>query len=149
MYSHLGVNLIVVVTAAATVAFAVLLHYEGLRLLSTRLVSLGGVRRRKVLLGVYGVILLHVAEIWMFGLCIWGLTHLAYAGNILGAPDNDLLDSVYLSATTFATVGFGDLVPVGPVRLVTGTEALSGFILITWSASFLYLEMQEFWRNRR
>ena len=61
---------------------------------------------------------------------------------------NGLLDSVYLSATTFATVGFGDLVPVGPLRLVTGTEALSGFILITWSASFLYLEMQEFWRKR-
>ena len=40
-------------------------------------------------------------------------------------PDNDLLDCVYLSATTFATVGFGDLVPVGPVRLLTGTEALS------------------------
>jgi hypothetical protein len=149
MYSHLGVNLSVVIAAAGTVAFAVLLHYEGLRWLSTRLVALGGVRRRKVLLGVYGVILLHVAEIWMFGICIWGLTHLEHAGNIVGVPDNNLLDSVYLSATTFATVGFGDLVPVGPVRLVTGTEALSGFILITWSASFLYLEMQEFWRNRR
>ena len=149
MYSHVGVNLVVVLAAAATVAFAVLLHYEGLRWLSTRLVALGGVRRRKVLLGVYGVVLLHVAEIWMFGLCIWGLTHMNNAGSIVGAPDNGLLDCVYLSATTFATVGFGDLVPVGPVRLVTGTEALSGFILITWSASFLYLEMQEFWRNRR
>ena len=148
MYSHLGVNLLVLIAVAATVALVVLLHYEGLRWLSTRLTALGGVRRRKVLLGVYGLILLHLAEIWIFGVCIWGLLHVEHAGYIVGAPGNGLLDSVYLSATTFATVGFGDLVPVGPLRLVTGTEALSGFILITWSASFLYLEMQEFWRKR-
>ena len=33
-------------------------------------------------------------------------------------------------------------------RFLTGTESLSGFILITWSASFLYLEMEQFWRKR-
>jgi hypothetical protein len=25
-------------------------------------------------------------------------------------------------------------------------EALAGFVLITWSASFTYLEMEKFWR---
>jgi len=148
MYSHWDVNLLVVFATAVTVAVAVLLHYEGLRLLSTGLAALGGVRRRKVLLGVYGVILLHVAEIWLFGLAIWGLLHLPHAGTIGGTHDGGLLDAVYLSATTFSTLGFGDLVPVGPVRFITGTESVSGFILITWSASFLFLEMQEFWRRR-
>ena len=38
--------------------------------------------------------------------------------------------------------------PTRPVRFLTGTESVSGFILITWSASFLFLEMQEFWRRR-
>ena len=28
-----------------------------------------------------------------------------------------------------------------------GTEALTGFMLITWSASFMYLEMEKFWRK--
>jgi hypothetical protein len=148
MYSHWDANLLVVLTTAVTVALAVLLHYEGLRLLSTRLAKLGGIRRRKVLLGVYGVILLHVAEIWLFGLCIWGLANVPNAGSIGGAHPAGLLDAVYLSATTFTTLGFGDLVPIGPVRFATGTEAVSGFILITWSASFLFLEMQEFWRGR-
>jgi hypothetical protein len=58
-----------------------------------------------------------------------------------------LLDAVYLSAVTFTTVGFGDLAPTGPIRFLCGTEALTGFILITWSASFLYLEMEQFWRR--
>jgi hypothetical protein len=57
------------------------------------------------------------------------------------------LDAVYLSAETFTTVGFGDLAPRGAIRFLAGTEALTGFILITWSASFLYLEMEQYWRK--
>jgi hypothetical protein len=71
------------------------------------------------------------------------------SGAIAGAHPAGLLDAVYLSATTFSTLGFGDLAPVGPVRFITGTEAVSGFILITWSASFLFLEMQQHWRPRQ
>jgi hypothetical protein len=111
------------------------------------IVKIPGVRRRKVLLGVYGVIGLHVAEIWLFGVCLWALLHFPNAGEISGTHAAGLLDAVYLSATTFSTLGFGDLTPVGPVRFTAGTESVSGFILITWSASFLYLEMQEFWRS--
>jgi hypothetical protein len=28
---------------------------------------------------------------------------------------------------------------------MAGTEALTGFLLISWSASFTFLEMQRFW----
>ena len=49
---------------------------------------------------------------------------------------------------TYTTVGFGDLAPVGAVRFLSGTEALTGFVLITWSASFTYLEMERYWRQR-
>jgi hypothetical protein len=46
---------------------------------------------------------------------------------MLGAAGPQLFDAVYLSASTSTTIGF---------------------ILITWSASFLYLEMERFWRAR-
>ena len=36
MYAHWGANTLVVFVTALTVAFAVLLHYEGLRLISAR-----------------------------------------------------------------------------------------------------------------
>lgn len=149
MYSHWDINLLVVLATAITVALAVLLHYEGLRWLSVLLTALPGVRRRKVLIGVYGVVMLHIAEIWLFGVCLWLLCQVPHAGSISGAHASSVLDAVYLSATTYSTLGFGDLTPVGPLRFLTGTESLAGFILITWSASFLYLEMQEFWRGRR
>jgi len=54
---------------------------------------------------------------------------------------------VYFSAVTYSTVGFGDVIPTGPLRFLVGTEALTGFVLITWSASFTYLEMQRYWKH--
>jgi hypothetical protein len=147
MYGHWSANIAVVIATAITLALAVLVHYEGLRWMSVRLGSLPAVRRRKVLFGVYGVIFLHIVEIWLFGSCLWLLLQVEHTGALTGASQPALLDAIYMSATTFSTLGFGDLVPIGPLRFLVGTETLSGFILITWSASFLYLEMQEFWKR--
>jgi hypothetical protein len=148
MYTNLTADFLVVLFTATTVALAVLVHYEGLAGLSTWLAQPRLQRRRKVLLGVYGVILLHVVEIWLFGTSIWVLLKFPDTGAIVGTSRAPFLDSIYLSSVTFSTVGFGDLAPVGPVRFLSGTEALTGFILITWSASFLYLEMERYWRRR-
>jgi hypothetical protein len=38
--------------------------------------------------------------------------------------------------------------PYGSVRLLAGVEALNGLLLIAWSASFLYLEMERYWKRR-
>jgi hypothetical protein len=49
---------------------------------------------------------------------------------------------------TFTTVGAGAVHLSGPIRFLNGTEALTGLVLITWSASFTFLEMTRFWRDR-
>jgi len=46
----------------------------------------------------------------------------------------------------FTTLGFGDVIPYGAIRFMTGMEALTGLVLITWSASFAFIEMQRHWR---
>ncbi|TXH75723.1 MAG: two pore domain potassium channel family protein [Lysobacteraceae bacterium] len=148
MYQHWDANLLVVMATALSVGIAVLVHYEGLSLLSRGLSRRHeSHRRRKVLYGIFGVLILHVAEIWIFGTAIWGLLHLEHTGSIAGAHPLGLFDAVYMSAVTFTTVGFGDLAPVGPIRFLAGTLALTGFVLITWSASFTYLEMTRDWRD--
>ena len=136
------------VVAATLVALAacVLLQYEGLVLVWKWISAHRGHRRVKVLYAIASVIALHVVEIWIFGLTIWGLLHWPAAGSLQGPESAGLLECVYLSAVTFSTVGFGDIAPVGAIRFLAGTEALSGFVLITWSASFTYLEMERFWR---
>lgn len=137
--------------AAATivaVALCVLGHYEGLSIVSRWLAKSRSPERRKVLLGISSVLALHVAEIWTFGVTVWLLMLWPACGDVSGDHSLTLFDAIYFSAITFTTVGFGDLTPVGPVRVLIGTEALTGFVLITWSASFTFLEMQRFWKDR-
>jgi hypothetical protein len=49
---------------------------------------------------------------------------------------------------SYTTVGFGDVVPVGPIRFLAGTAAITGLVLIGWTISFTALEMERFWRVR-
>jgi hypothetical protein len=127
-------------------AACVLLQYEYLILVWRRLSEHAGRRRVKVLYGIFSVILLHVVQIWVFGTMLFLLLLWPACGSLAGPPTASFLDCLYLSAVTFSTVGFGDIAPVGPIRFLSGTEALTGFVLITWSASFTYLEMEKFWR---
>lgn len=45
-------------------------------------------------------------------------------------------------------IGFGDISPVGDIKYLTGLQALTGLVLITWTASFLFLEMQKYWKRK-
>lgn len=146
-YSHWGTNAAVVLCTLVLVLSSVGLHYEGLNYLARRLAHREGPRRPRVLYAVLGALGLHIAEIWVFGLGLWAALHLPFAGQIGGAGSGLLLDAIYLSAVTFTTVGFGDVTPIGSIRFLLGTEALTGFVLITWSASFTFLEMERNWRE--
>jgi hypothetical protein len=57
------------------------------------------------------------------------------------------VDATCYVVVSVATLGFGDLAPVGNIRLLTGMESLTGFVLIGWSVSFTYLEMDRFRRG--
>lgn len=140
------------VTVAATlmlVAATVVLHYEGLERLNRAIARWRMPQRLRILALIFCIIALHTAEIWIFGIGIYGVASVPAFGDIAGAEPLRLLDAVYISTTTYTTVGYGDLVPQGPLRLILGSEALTGFVLLTWSASFAYIEMQRYWHGER
>ena len=147
MYENWPANFAVVAATIAAVTLSVLVHYEGLLTLSRRLARPGGTRRVKVLYAIFGAVCLHVTEIWIFGLAYWGLLQWPDCGQLGVEPVTHLFDAVYFSATTYSTLGYGDIAPLGPIRFLAGTESLIGLVLITWSASFTYLEMEKFWRG--
>ncbi len=70
-----------------------------------------------------------------------------YFGGLTGSIDNNLLDCVYFSFTCYTSLGFGDINPYGHLRFLTGLEALTGLVLIAWTASFMYIEMQKLWKK--
>ena len=148
MYDNWIANGVVVVATIAVVCLCALVHYEGLSLMARDLARRPDHQpRRKVLYGIFGILVLHILEICMFGMTYWALLLWPDTGSVTSALPAGLLDSIYLSAMTYTTVGLGDMAPEGPIRFLSGTEALTGFVMITWSASFTYLEMERFWRR--
>ncbi len=127
---------------------AILLHYEVLFQLDQYLPKLAHIAPRfKVLLGVGVIFLAHVVEIWMFALGYFATLQFPLMGSLVGEVSGHgiLLDCAYLSFITFTTLGYGEIVAEGYLRYLMGVEALIGLILITWSASFLFIEMQKYW----
>lgn len=127
---------------------AILLHYEALFYLDKTLKRLTHIKPRlKVLIGVAVIFVTHLIEIWIFGLGFFLSLQIEGMGQLVGETGQLFLDCVYFSFITYTTVGYGDLVALGPIRYLTGVEALTGLILITWSASFLFMEMQRHWAD--
>ena len=136
----------VVITTLGLIALAVGLHYEVLRGSVIYLPKLTQRRRRRVVVLIFVILLTHAAETWIFAFGYYGLLKHEIFGLISGdVRIETLLDHVYFSAMVYTTVGFGDMVPDGPIRFMTGMEAVTGLVLITWSASFTFLEMQRDW----
>lgn len=144
-----GEHALVAFSAAFVTALVVVMHYEGLHWLARHYSGRAPKRDRNAMLRIIFALLgLHIAEIWCYGLMFWGLLKLPGTGFVHGEHGLDnLFDAIYLSATTYSTLGFGDLAPVGAIRLLAGMESLTGFLLVTWSASFTYLEMSRHWNR--
>ena len=128
--------------------FVIVLHYEVLYKLNHIMSVIKHIHARyKVLIAVGVIFIAHIIEIWVFAIAYYLMLKFPNLGKIIGTASEhgSLLDSAYLSFVTFTTVGYGDIVVDGYLRYLTGVEALTGLILITWSASFLFIEMQKYW----
>ena len=136
---------ITALTTALVVVICVLVHYEGLRLLSELLPKLQHFHRRRILILIFSLLFLHIVEVWIFGGTYYVLLHHGEFGDLVGAPTASIIDCIYFSASVFTTVGFGDLYPTGAIRTMTGTQGIVGLTMITWSASYTYVEMVKIW----
>ncbi len=125
----------------------VLLHYESLSLLTGVLKRIRIRPRPRILVMILTILAIHVAEIWIFGLGYWALIQNPAHGMLVAVHPIGLLDAIYYSAVCYSTLGLGDVTPFGNIRFLTGLESLTGFVLIGWSVSFTYLEMDRFWRG--
>jgi voltage-gated potassium channel len=116
------------------VALTALLHLAGLAGLIALLQTHGGRLRTPhvrldqallVLIAVFALFALHGVEIWLYA-AVYTL-----AGEI---PDFE--DALYFSTSTYATIGYGDLVLSRTWRIVGAIEGVNGIILLGWSTAF-------------
>jgi hypothetical protein len=133
------------------IALTSVIHYELLRLNWRLLPHLKMFAHARVLFVVALVFLGHMISIWLYALVYWLLMRYADVGALVnvGSPPihamDDFFTSLYFSSVTYLTLGYGDIVPVGAMRMIAGAEVLNGLVMVGWTVSFTYLTMQRFW----
>ena len=130
------------------VVVSVMMHYEGLHYFSNWIAHNRLKPRFRIVILIYGLLILHALEILIFGVAFASLCEAGPGyGALMGAVSPTPADFIYFSSTVYSTLGFGDFVPTGPIRFMAGMEGVTGLLMITWSASFTYLEMVRYWRD--
>lgn len=112
---------ITVLVTALVVGLVVVFHYEVIQQLNRWCPSHPSKnqkhRHRPIILAtMFALLFAHIIEIWLFGVAFWGLLSQTGYGSISGYDHISLLDSVYFSAATYTTVGWGDLAATGHIR---------------------------------
>jgi hypothetical protein len=106
-------------------------------------------RGRERFLAVFGPLsLLGLAGVWATGLLI-GFAGLHWAaGSRMQPASGRFIDDLYLSGTTFFTLGLGDIQPVGgAARLITVAEAGTGFAFLAIVIAYFPVQYQSFSRR--
>lgn len=137
-----------VAVCAVTIILCVTIHLTVLRLMNDRVLPRFQ-RHSRVAVGIMVLIAVfaHLVEIWVFSIAILVLgswTNRAFAEEL----QLDGFDAFYYSAVSYTSLGAEPL-RESSLRMLTAIEALTGLILITWTASFVFIVMQRTWEGRR
>jgi hypothetical protein len=76
---------------------------------------------------VYGLLVLHLLQILVWAACY----------QLYGCFP-DFATSFYYSATSYSTVGYGDVIPPANWRVLGAIEAVTGILMFGWSTGVLF-----------
>jgi len=139
--------LIVGALCTVLLVLTTVIHYEALHALSAGLPAIAVPARAKLIVVIFGAFFAHAAEIVLYAVAIYVLVRYLGLGTLGESDRFSLSASLYFSAETYTSLGYGDVIPTGDLRLLAGVEALNGLLLIGWSASYTYIAMERFWSD--
>lgn len=132
--------------AGLLVGLCCYVHWAALRLLK-RVVDRPQRFRKPLLLIILVLFLLHLFEVTLYAFALTALDLAGYGrlvGAVVGGP-GWFEDHFHFSIASYTTLGIGDIIAEGPIRIIAGIEALNGLVLVAWSASFTYIAMERLW----
>jgi ion channel len=130
------------ITALASI-LSIGLHFTALLLTTKILAHFHGTHPATIVFSLLLAVVAHLLEILIFAFALqFMLSHEMITFSI---SDPGFFDIFYFSGTTYTTVGHGDIVLVGNGRVLSVVESLMGLVLIAWTASFTYYEMNRKW----
>ena len=141
--------LVAALSALLLIVVTSLLAYEALRV-AWSFMAASRFRRGRILYTLAAAFVAHFVSIALYGLVYYGLAgdagtlHQTVSGS---TGPTTVWFCVYFSAATYSTLGFGDIVPTGALRLVSVVEGVNDLMLIGWSVAHSFLAMEEFWNK--
>lgn len=82
---------------------------------------------------------LHIVEV-----VIWATAYHQILGIV---PPETFEEAIYFSTVTFSSLGYGDVVIVGPWRLLSAIQAMTGLLVFGWSSALLFTIVQKIWET--
>lgn len=143
--------LLTVAIAVIAIGLCNAVHFFSLRQLAHIFRDFPPLVKRPMLLVSFAILLIHLFEVSIYAVALWTLSMMDHGtlASMSEGVKHGPAEFFYFSIASYTTLGIGDIVPHGHLRVVAGIEALQGLILIAWSASFTYLVMEKFWSRGR
>jgi hypothetical protein len=136
---------ITIAMIATLVGVTVVLHYEGLGILSQMVRRMRNNPRTQMLAIILGVFIVHVLEISIYAWSYWFGDKIVNIGDFVGSASLAARDLFYFSAETYTGLGYGDISPTGDLRLLVSIETLNGLLLLGGTTSYTFVAMQQYW----
>lgn len=135
-----------VVASALLVVLTCGLYYEIMRIVWRWIANADKRSRHLMYMVIIAIFIGHTVNVWIYALAIWYLADIGF-GTVVGLGEApQLIDFVYFSASTYSSLGYGDIYPTDALRMIAGVEVINGLVLIGWSVTFTYFMMQELWK---
>ncbi|WP_270376167.1 ion channel [Marinicauda sp. Alg238-R41] len=131
----------------ALVAALGLGHHYGLLVVRETTKGSDNHPRRVVVLTFLGLLAIHTVEILAFAGAYKALLAWGGLGSFGGGFDESWSGLVYFSGINFATLGYTQIETSGPIRMINMMQSLGGFMVLTWSATFLYSVSARAWQK--
>lgn len=141
-------NEIIVLACGIGMLFAYgLLHMFGLEVIRWVKPKQEKHRHLGLLFTFWGLAVLHLIEIAIGAGLLYYLQAVQGLGTLSKGFGSSAADYLYFAGASFGTLGYTQLEAHGAIRLLVMTLSLSGFMLITWSATFIYTIWGESFRE--
>lgn len=137
--------IVMLVGLIAAILIGIVHHFALSAILQFTTKGLGGSSLR-IISTFSALLILHVCE-----LLALAVMNFLVIGNALPQSFADTApmfqDILYVTGISFSTLGYSSIEVVGPFRLLLMLQSLLGFMLLTWSATFLYSACQQVWQK--
>ncbi|SFP91527.1 ion channel [Tranquillimonas alkanivorans] len=123
------------------------IHHVSLRGLDLLKGAVGRRPNRTILLTFIGLLTIHTLEIVLFAAAYAALLTWPAMGDLSAADAETWSGLIYFSGINFITLGYTQIDAEGPIRMINMMQSLGGFMILTWSATFIYSAWEDAFKS--